>query len=359
MTESSRLDELLDAWEVARDEGRTVSPEELCADAPELLESLRMRVAALEMIDQQFKTPDTDATTDLPTQRNEPPPEHPDVVIDGDYGRLTFHARGGLGAVYRGVDRRLKRDVAIKFLGQQVAGDAEARDQFALEAEITSRLDHPGIVPIYGLGTADDGRPCYAMRFIEGETLDDAIARFHRREPAFAGRGGEPSGLAHATTPASSATPDSERFDGRNIAFRRLLGNFVAVCRTIAYAHNRGIAHRDIKPSNVMLGKFGETLVVDWGLARRVGREAPFKTDHFQSLVISKPSQATPTESGVGTPAYLSPEQITAPLEVRQATDIYSLGATLYKLLTGRVPVHAQSLSEQLRRVSAGELEPP
>ena len=116
--------------------------------------------------------------------------------------------------------------------------------RFVLEAEITGNLEHPGIVPVYGLGAYPDGRPYYAMRFIRGETLAAAIKRFHGQAPV--------------------------RFD--SLEFRQLLGRLVAVCQAIAYAHNRGVLHRDVKPDNIMLGKFGETLVVDWGLAKVVGR---------------------------------------------------------------------------------------
>src|SRR5262249_59901748 len=108
----------------------------------------------------------------------------------------------------------------------------------------TGGLEHPGIVPVYGLGKYADGRPYYAMRFIRGDSLQEAIARFHRAEKP----GRDPS--------------------ERRLAFRDLLGRFVAVCQAVAYAHSRGVLHRDLKPGNVMLGKYGETLVVDWGLAK-------------------------------------------------------------------------------------------
>ena len=121
------------------------------------------------------------------------------------------------------------------------AGDAGRR--FLREGEITGGLEHPGVVPVYGLTRDADGQPCYAMRFIRGQTLQEAIARFHEADEA-----------------------------GRGLALRQLLGRFVAVCNTIAYAHSRGVIHRDLKPANIMLGDYGETLVVDWGLAKRLDR---------------------------------------------------------------------------------------
>src|SRR5262249_45950964 len=116
--------------------------------------------------------------------------------------------------------------------------------RFLLEAEVTSQLEHPGIAPVHGRGRTEDGRPFYTMRFIDGETLQDATRRYHA-----------PAGIP------------SER---RNAELRRLLRAFVGVCETVAYAHSKGVIHRDLKPSNVMVGPFGEVLVMDWGLAKQV-----------------------------------------------------------------------------------------
>ena len=124
------------------------------------------------------------------------------------------------------------------------ADDPRSRSRFVLECEVTGRLEHPGIVPVYALGTYADGRPFYVMRFIRGDSLKDAIARFHG-------------------TAASTWNPGE-----RVLALRKLLRRFIDVCNAVAYAHSGGVLHRDLKPSNVMLGRFGETLVVDWGLAQ-------------------------------------------------------------------------------------------
>src|SRR5262249_4659725 len=158
------------------------------------------------------------------------------------YRVLRSHARGGLGEVFVALDEELQREVALKEIKSQHADNTSSRQRFLLEAEVTGRLEHPGIVPVYGLGGYPDGRPYYAMRFIRGESLSTAIERFHEMSPADASAAG--------------------------LELRRLLRHFLDVCNAIAFAHSRGVLHRDLKPDNVMLGEFGETLIVDWGLAK-------------------------------------------------------------------------------------------
>src|SRR5262249_1849553 len=246
---------------------------------------------------------------------------------------LRPHARGGLGEVFVAEDTELHREVALKEIQRPHAHDAHSRSRFLLEAEVNGRLEHPGVVPVYGLGSYHDGRPFYAMRFIRGESLKEAIARSHG--------GGVPG-----------------RDPGeRGLALRQLLGQFVAVCNAVAYAHSRGVIHRDLKPANVMLGKFGETLVVDWGLAKVLGRPEGEPTGDEQTLhPASGDGSATVVGTAVGTPAYMSPEQAAGrPDLVSTASDVYSLGATLYALLTGRAPFRGEDKGELLRRVSRGE----
>ncbi len=251
----------------------------------------------------------------------------------GRFQRLRFHAAGALGEVFVAEDVELHREVALKEIKRGRAGHEEGRVRFVLEAKITGNLEHPGIVPVYGLGAYPDGRPYYAMRFIRGETLAAAIKRFHGQTPA--------------------------RFD--SLAFRQLLGRLVAVCQAIAYAHNRGVLHRDVKPDNVMLGKFGETLVVDWGLAKVVGRPDGGEAGQCEEAPLNPPGDglAPATMGLVGTPAYMSPEQAAGEVEgLGPAADVYSLGATLYALLTNRAPFKGPVV-EVIKQVERGEWLPP
>ena len=230
--------------------------------------------------------------------------------------------------------------MALKRIKQAHSGDQDKRARFVVEAEITGRLEHPGIVPVYGLGTYDDGRPFYAMRFIRGDNLKAAIEQFHQAEDE--GRG-----------PARGRWPC------------KLLRRFLDVCNAIDYAHSRGVLHRDLKPGNIMLGKYGETLVVDWGLAKTVGRPEAGPAsgtldDH--TLVPESGSDVRGTEFGarLGTPAYMSPERAAGRIsDLGPASDVYSLGATLYCLLTGKAPFADTDILELLRKVERGDFPPP
>jgi WD40 repeat protein len=204
--------------------------------------------------------------------------------------------RGGLGLVLRAHDRELGRDVAVKEL--LTRGNASEL-RFFREALITSRLEHPGIVPVHEAGRWSDGTPFYTMKLVGGRSLHALIA-------------------------------DQRTLEGR-LAF---LPNVIAVADAIAYAHDRGVIHRDLKPSNVMVGDFGETIVIDWGLAK-VLDETDGNADDVPYRSPAR-NELTAVGSVLGTPAYMAPEQYGG--RATHLTDIYALGGILHHLLTGRPP---------------------
>ena len=248
-------------------------------------------------------------------------------------------AEGGLGEIFVAHDRGLNRDVALKRIQKGLAGDSRALGRFLFEAEITGRLEHPGVVPVYAIGWDHEGRPYYTMRLIEGESFKDRIVAVHQNKRA-----------SHA--------------QGR-LEFRQLLYQFTRICEVAAYAHSRGVLHRDLKPSNVMIGRYGETLVVDWGLAKSIAAPEPPRPDRAdpgdRALISGSGIQATLHGSTLGTPQYMSPEQARGELgRVGPRSDVYSLGATLYHVLTCRAPLaQATEVGEVLVRVARGEIEPP
>jgi serine/threonine-protein kinase len=258
------------------------------------------------------------------------------ATSDGQRFRiLRPHARGGLGAVFVAFDRELHRQVALKQIHEEHADDPISRERFIAEAEFTGRLEHPGVVPVYGLGADARGRPYYAMRFIQGDSLKAAIARFH-------------------------ADHSFKRDPGRrSLELRKLLRRFLDVCNAADYAHSRGVIHRDLKPANIIVGKHGETLVVDWGLAKSVGR-ADRSIGEQTIAPSSSGSSETQPGSALGTPAYMSPEQARGELDrLGPRSDVYSLGATLYCLLTGKPPFEAEDIGSVLHAVEAGRFPRP
>jgi WD40 repeat protein/tRNA A-37 threonylcarbamoyl transferase component Bud32 len=271
-------------------------------------------------------------------------PESPGGVVvlpsthGGRFVPLRHHARGGLGDVFVARDEELGREVALKTLQVRHADEPRTRARFVREAEITGHLEHPGIVPVYGLGRSPEGRPYYAMQFIQGESLDRAILRFH-------------------------AAGGAERDPGERALGRlHLLGCFLAACNAVDFAHSRGIVHRDLKPSNIMLGHHGETLVVDWGLAKRVLIE-----EDWPSGLTPPPAPSAVTDSDltlpgstVGTPAFMSPEQAAGRLDdLGPASDVYNLGATLYCILTGRPPYLDEPAAEIFSKLERGVFPRP
>jgi len=260
----------------------------------------------------------------------------PSISTGQRFQVLRHHAEGGLGVVSVALDTELKREVAFKEIKDSRADEEASRGRFVLEAEVTGRLEHPCVVPVYGFGRYGNGRPFYAMRFIRGQTLKEAVSEFHER------RGEMDEGQ-------------------RNIAFRDLLNRFVDVCQAVEYAHSRGVIHRDIKPENVMLGKYGETLLVDWGLAKLTGDASGGTETSLAPLSPSEESGSAETMAGtaIGTPHYMPPEQAEGRLDlISSQSDVYALGGTLATILSGKVPVEGERVQQVVSNVRNGRILP-
>jgi serine/threonine protein kinase/tetratricopeptide (TPR) repeat protein len=338
METEPRIDSLVGRWEELRDHGTPLTIEELCADRPELVAEVRRRITALQAMDSA-----------LDTQWSQPQPMAGDGAGRGAvagvlpaimhaaavYRPHRHHAHGGLGEVLTAHQEELDRTVALKRIRPDKLQET-ARRRFLREAAITARLQHPGIVPIYSLGQ-DDGGPFYTMPLIAGQTLQEAIEAFHGDE---------------------SLGRDPGR---RSLRLRTLLQHFITTCNTVAYAYDQGVVHRDLKPSNIMLGPYGETLVMDWGLAKRFGSDEASSEDEGDAPSPSpSPEEVTATGEILGTPRYMSPEQAKGE-PAGPAGDIFSLGLVLYAILTGKSAYDESSFrgGDPLRAVREAAIVPP
>lgn len=254
----------------------------------------------------------------------------------GPYRVEREFARGGFGLLFQAEDPALERVVALKQLSDRIAATPEFRRRFLREARIAAHLEHPGVVPVYALHEEEEGAPYYTMKLVKGETLAEAIQTFHR-----------------------DARQD-------RIAWSRLLGAFLNVVRTMAFAHDRQVIHRDLKPANVVLGEYGETIILDWGLAKQLGRQEDANGEAAAGPATTSSDEPddeadlTLHGSVLGTPAYMSPEQAegnVAAIDTR--SDVYALGTILYEILTGERIQSGDSSDELLEKVRIGEVRPP
>jgi serine/threonine-protein kinase len=252
------------------------------------------------------------------------------------YTLSRLHATGGIGRVWLARDARLGRDVALKELRPERAGQPTLWARFLREAQVTGQLEHPGIVPVYEVGRRpDDQAPFYTMRFVRGRTLAEAARACQVRRA----RG--------------EAVP---------LELRDLLTAFIGVCQAVAYAHSRGVLHRDLKPQNVVLGDYGEVIVLDWGLAKVLGEADGDATASRAPVALAGEGARDETVAGqvLGTPAYMAPEQAEGRLDLLDArTDVYGLGAVLYEVLAGRPPFDGSDTPAVLRHVVHDAPAPP
>jgi serine/threonine protein kinase len=332
------VEELLARWEESCERGEKIDASTLCCSHPELAAELARRIQVLVDWDRFSGT--TCDTEGGPRPSMEALLKSPEsAVISLNLADLRFHARGGLGAIYSARDDRLGREMAVKFASvpDGTYSEAEINRRFLREVRVTAALEHPGIVPVHGLGQDGRGHLCYAMRLITGKTLGKAVQEFHTNR---------------------RSQPSKRRPNLRQDAnFRSLVQRLRSACVTVAYAHSRGYLHRDLKPDHILLGDFDLTLVVDWGLTKSfTDMEA---TPWHPGLGVPQCSELS-TETGIGTLGFASPEQQAGDWpRVGPASDVYSLGAILYVLLTNDVPFSGQSAAEVVRLVESGELVAP
>ncbi|HKT47566.1 MAG TPA: serine/threonine-protein kinase [Candidatus Acidoferrales bacterium] len=247
------------------------------------------------------------------------------------YRLLEQVARGGMGVVYAAEDENLQRRVALKVL--EVPGStSELANRLMREARVLALLEHPGIVPVHDVGTLADGRVFYTMKFVEGRRLDQHLL-------------------------SVPSIPDRLRL-------------FLRICDAVAFAHARGVLHRDLKPANIMVGAFGEVLVMDWGLAKilHASHITAATPSADPAITVFEPQPARSAESAstqisvvtghgtvMGTPGYMSPEQARGEVETLDArSDIFSLGALLRFILTEKLPAQpAPRLEKSLEAICA------
>jgi len=254
-----------------------------------------------------------------------------EVPMLGRYQDLGLLGVGSMGEVRLVRDLDLRRTLAIKILHQRLIGKPRIVSRFIEEAQVEAQLQHRNIVPVHELGCLPDGRHYFTMKQIRGTEFSKKIQSVHRH-----------------------SSPEHWRQASDGTSFRDLVRIFQQVCETVAFAHSQGVIHRDLKPENVMVGDFGEVLVVDWGLAKVMGRDEPEFHDDDQVETDRSTSQMHQTRMGsiAGTPCYMAPEQAFGRTdEVGTATDVYTLGAILYEILSGSPPFQGMTVEAVLEQV--------
>jgi serine/threonine protein kinase/Flp pilus assembly protein TadD len=339
MPEEKKLEEILAAYLRAVERGEAPDQGELLGRHPELAGELSVFFAEHDQMKRLAGPLRPAESSQGAVERDLVPPTityHATAPsTTGERYRLKdFHARGGMGEIWLAEDLRINRLVAVKKLRTD---RQEWVGRFDAEAQITGQLEHPAIVPVHDFGEDADGRPFYVMKFVRGRTLKEAIRHFY--------------------------SPHGPKGSDREVEWKRLLAVFVDLCQAAAYAHSRGVVHRDLKPDNVMLGPYGETLVVDWGLAKVLaGVEEPKTADPAPYVRLSSPHGSSETHVGsvFGAPAYMSPEMAEGHAEAADPrTDVYLLGATLYEMLVGKPPHHGSSYDEMVELARTIDPEPP
>ncbi len=325
------MQSILDRLDESRESGVDLSVEQACAGYEHLIPLVMEQWRRLERFNGLYGTPagsDGHETTieakmyqaSMLASRKQS--EGRRLFLYSEITLDEFHDAGGLSEVFRATDSELLREVAVKVLRPDRLQE-EMRLDFNREAEILARMTHPGIVSILGKGETIEGRPFYSMPFLNKGSLAKHIDQYHKSRPS--------------------------TIDPAEKEFRDLLVCLVNACKTIAYAHSRAIVHRDLKSENIMLGDYGETLVIDWGCARVCKRDSKFKVVDAKTIELQEAFVKENSHSGL-TPRYASPEQLRGNENIGPESDIYSLGGVLFKLLTGESP-HQKVPDSQVRRV--------
>ena len=251
----------------------------------------------------------------------------------GRYDERETIGKGGMGEIVLCVEQNTRREVAMKRMLPTAAGHAKQRARFVEEAQVTAQLEHPNIVPVHELGRDEHGAIYFTMKLVKGRSLAELLT---------AARDGE---VTHS--------------------LGELLQMFLKVCDGVAFAHSRGVVHRDLKPANIMVGDFGEVLVMDWGIARILGRDEPDEDSAEQIVQSSRQDTDTPllhTMAGsiIGSPQYMPPEQAAGQIDkIDHRSDIYALGAILYNILTLKPPFEGGDARAIVDKVVKGSIAPP